>query len=266
VYTAQGFEFDYIGVIFGNDLVWNKSKQSWESNPDNSYDTQVTRNNEDLVNHLKHVYRVLLSRAHKGVYIYFMDKDTKEYFEPRMSHDPQTDKTLMFSDVISKEEELSHQLHESIPKGLEYAEYLPVFELEAACGYFGSGVEAKPLGWMKTAAGLRLNKNMFISKVVGKSMEPMIPDGSYCVFQANVVGSRNDKIVLVQWNTVLDLDTGGKYTVKKYSSKKKYAPDETWEHEAVVLLPLNPSYSPITIPNGNDGEFMVIAEFKVVLN
>ena len=26
VYTAQGFEFDYIGVIFCNDLVWNKEK------------------------------------------------------------------------------------------------------------------------------------------------------------------------------------------------------------------------------------------------
>jgi len=30
VYTAQGFEFDYIGVIFGHDLVWNKSKGIWK--------------------------------------------------------------------------------------------------------------------------------------------------------------------------------------------------------------------------------------------
>ncbi len=264
VYTAQGFEFDYIGVIFGNDLVWNKSKQSWESVPDNSFDKQVTRNNKDLANHLKHVYRVLLSRAHKGVYVYFMDKDTKEYFESRMTHDPQTDKTLMFSDVISKEEEPSFQLHESIPKKLEYTEYLPVFELEAACGCFGSGVEATPLGWMNTI-GLELNKNMFIAMVVGKSMEPLIPDGSHCVFQANVVGSRNNKIVLVQWNTYIDPDMGGKYTVKKYSSKKRYATDETWEHDEITLLPLNPDYPPITIPNTSEGEFMVIAEFISIL-
>ena len=84
VYTSQGFEFDYIGVIFGNDLVYNKQKKKWEANPKNSFDKMVTRNNEKLVEHFKNVYRVLLSRAHKGVYVYFMDKDTEEYFKGKM--------------------------------------------------------------------------------------------------------------------------------------------------------------------------------------
>jgi uncharacterized protein len=84
VYTSQGFEFDYIGVIFGNDLVYNKDKKEWEVKPKNSYDTIVTRNNAKLLEHFKNVYRVLLSRAHKGVYVYFMDKDTEEYFKGRM--------------------------------------------------------------------------------------------------------------------------------------------------------------------------------------
>jgi DUF2075 family protein len=80
VYTSQGFEFDYIGVIFGNDLIYNKDKKEWEVKPKNSYDTMVTRNNVKLLEHFKNVYRVLLSRAHRGVYVYFMDKDTEEYF------------------------------------------------------------------------------------------------------------------------------------------------------------------------------------------
>ncbi|MCX6741729.1 MAG: DUF2075 domain-containing protein [Candidatus Pacearchaeota archaeon] len=80
VYTVQGFEFDYIGVIFGKDLVYNKEKESWEAKPENSYDGEVKRNNPELLKHLKNVYRVLLSRAHKGVYVYFMDKDTENYF------------------------------------------------------------------------------------------------------------------------------------------------------------------------------------------
>ncbi len=84
VYTAQGFEFDYVGVIFGNDLVWNREKERWEARPQNSYDTMVKRNNPNLVDHLKHVYRVLLSRAHKGVYVYFIDKDTEEYFRSKI--------------------------------------------------------------------------------------------------------------------------------------------------------------------------------------
>jgi len=84
VYTAQGFEFDYIGVIFGNDLVFNPIEHEWQAIPDHSYDTQVKRNNPNLTNHLKNVYRVLLSRAHRGVYVYFMDKNTEQYFKEHL--------------------------------------------------------------------------------------------------------------------------------------------------------------------------------------
>jgi hypothetical protein len=84
VYTAQGFEFDYIGVIFGKDLIYDGRK--WVAIPENSYDTQVKRKNSDLVNHLKHVYRVLMSRAHRGVFVYFMDKNTEEYFKDNLNN------------------------------------------------------------------------------------------------------------------------------------------------------------------------------------
>ncbi|OGI15017.1 hypothetical protein A3K63_03055 [Candidatus Micrarchaeota archaeon RBG_16_49_10] len=84
VYTAQGFEFDYIGVIFCNDLVWNEQKKDWEAKPENSYDTEAKRNNPNFVKHLKNVYRVLLTRAHKGVYVYFMNKETEKLFRSRI--------------------------------------------------------------------------------------------------------------------------------------------------------------------------------------
>ena len=84
VYTAQGFEFDYIAVIFGNDLVYDLNKNNWEAIPKNSYDTKVKSNNPNLVDHLKNVYRVLMSRAHKGVYVYFMDKSTEQYFRDHL--------------------------------------------------------------------------------------------------------------------------------------------------------------------------------------
>jgi len=84
VYTAQGFEFDYMGVIFCRDLVWNKQRKEWEAKPENSYDTEAKRNNPIFLKHLKNIYRVLLSRAHRGVYVYFMDKDTEEFFRSKM--------------------------------------------------------------------------------------------------------------------------------------------------------------------------------------
>ena len=87
VYTAQGFEFDYIGVIFSNDLVYRKSEGGWISIPNNSYDSMVKRNNSELTRHLKHVYRVLMSRAHLGVYVHFMDKETEDYFRENLEID-----------------------------------------------------------------------------------------------------------------------------------------------------------------------------------
>lgn len=80
VYTAQGFEFDYIGVIFGNDLKYDWENGKWQGVPQNSYDTQVKRSNPDLARHLQNVYRVLLSRAHRGVYVHFMDSGTERRF------------------------------------------------------------------------------------------------------------------------------------------------------------------------------------------
>lgn len=84
VYTAQGFEFDYIAVIFANDLAYDFEKNKWKAFSENSFDTQVKRNNPALTEHLKNVYRILMSRAHKGVYIYFMDKNTEKYFRQHL--------------------------------------------------------------------------------------------------------------------------------------------------------------------------------------
>jgi len=86
VYTAQGFEFDYIGIIFGNDLVYNFDKQTWEGHLENSADSIVKRSKNKFVTLVKNIYRVLLSRGMKGCYVYFMDKDTERFFKSRMEN------------------------------------------------------------------------------------------------------------------------------------------------------------------------------------
>ncbi|MBI5882344.1 MAG: hypothetical protein HZB91_04485 [Elusimicrobia bacterium] len=53
-------------------------------------------------------------------------------------------------------------------------------------------------------------------------MEPLIPDGSYCVFRSERGGSRDGKVVLVEYAGLQDPDTGMCYTVKKYRSEKEY--------------------------------------------
>ena len=96
-------------------------------------------------------------------------------------------------------------------------------------------------------------------------MEPLIPDGSYCVFSKYTGGSRQGKIVLVQHRSIADMETGGSYTVKKYSSEKQFEKDGTWQHEKILLEPLNREFNPITIAASEADDFQVIAEFVSVL-
>jgi phage repressor protein C with HTH and peptisase S24 domain len=84
VYTAQGFEFDYVGVIFGPDLRYNLDSQAWEGHRGDSKDNEVRRGGERFVDLVKNTYRVLLSRGLKGCYVHFMDKDTERFVRSRM--------------------------------------------------------------------------------------------------------------------------------------------------------------------------------------
>jgi hypothetical protein len=80
VYTAQGFEFDYVGVIFGQDLRFVPNEGHWFGDKSKSFDTTVKRSKEDFTRLVKNTYRVLLSRGMKGCYVCFADSDTEAHF------------------------------------------------------------------------------------------------------------------------------------------------------------------------------------------
>lgn len=84
VYTAQGFEFDYVGVIFGRDMVYEFDYQNWIGHPQESTDTIVKRSKEKFLELVQNTYRVLLTRGIKGCYIYFMDQETERFFKSRL--------------------------------------------------------------------------------------------------------------------------------------------------------------------------------------
>ncbi len=86
IYTAQGFEFDYIGVIFGKDLTYNFDLRNWEGHLEFSHDTVVKSAREKFIELVKNTYRVLLTRGMKGCYVYFIDKDTERFFKSRIEN------------------------------------------------------------------------------------------------------------------------------------------------------------------------------------
>jgi DUF2075 family protein len=84
IYTAQGFEYDYAGVIFGRDLRYDPEAGTWNGDPRVSHDTVVKRSPGRLVDLVKNTYRVLFTRGMKGCYVYFEDENTRNFVRSRI--------------------------------------------------------------------------------------------------------------------------------------------------------------------------------------
>ena len=144
---------------------------------------------------------------------------------------------------------------------------VPFVPLRAAAGTFGDpqNVGDEEWQWVELESSHKLRPGMFVAQVIGRSMEPQIPDGSHCLFAAPVQGSRQGKIVLVELQDELDPETGERYTVKRYESEKVDADKGGWRHVRVTLRPINPDFKSIELTTDDEGSVRVIAELVEVL-
>ncbi len=81
IYTAQGFEYDWNGVIIGPDLVWRDgrmvSRREFNKDPDFRNRTKVSDADFDRL--VRNVYKVLLTRGMIGTIIYSTDAETRAH-------------------------------------------------------------------------------------------------------------------------------------------------------------------------------------------
>jgi uncharacterized protein len=78
VYTAQGFEYDWNGVIIGPDFVWRSTR--WvtrrEANKDPDFRSRARVSDLEFERLVRNVYKVLLTRGMVGTIIYSPDDET----------------------------------------------------------------------------------------------------------------------------------------------------------------------------------------------
>ena len=158
---------------------------------------------------------------------------------------------MFFKDVVPDED---------IVDSKKYVDYLPVYSLQAVATSFGKEEHVEMLGWKKIE-NKRLNKDMFIAQVAGKSMEPTIPDGSFCIFRFERGGSRNGLIVLVESRLVTDPETHQSFTIKRYHSEKQDLGGGQWRHKKITLSPDNKDFHDIVLKDVTGEDFHVVAEF-----
>ncbi|MFC2171396.1 DNA/RNA helicase domain-containing protein [Acidobacteriota bacterium] len=79
IYSAQGFDFDRAGVIWGKDLVWREDQ--WVAVSENSYDTPVKSKKADTQRLLRNAYRILLTRGMLETNVLCLDKETRSHIK-----------------------------------------------------------------------------------------------------------------------------------------------------------------------------------------
>lgn len=80
IYTAQGFEYDWSGVIFGDDFV--RRDGHWVARRDRSFDSQVKKASElEFPALVRNTYKVLLTRGMKATAMFSTDPETHDFLE-----------------------------------------------------------------------------------------------------------------------------------------------------------------------------------------
>jgi hypothetical protein len=88
IHTVQGYDLNYAGVIIGADLGYDPVLKKMVFRRENYHDKKGKENNprlgivysdEDLLEYVVNIYRVLLTRGIRGTYIYVVDPDLRAY-------------------------------------------------------------------------------------------------------------------------------------------------------------------------------------------
>lgn len=112
IHTCQGLEFDYVGVIVGDDLRFENNKIITDftarAKTDQSLKGIKTMYKKDPQKALdiadeiiKNTYRTLMTRGMKGCYIYCTDKGLADYFKQRLT---MINSSLRYEDVAASKE------------------------------------------------------------------------------------------------------------------------------------------------------------------
>ncbi|TGG93588.1 DUF2075 domain-containing protein [Natronospirillum operosum] len=253
IHTTQGYDLNYAGIIFGEEIRYDREHDEIIIDQDKYFDRngkQSIRAPAELKQYILNIYKTIMLRGIHGTFVYACDSNLRDYLKrhiPTHINDADT--------KSSKVEKLE-----------PYVNAVPVYNIQAAAGSFGELQQVNQEDWAAVPPGTRLTEDYFACRVVGESMNRIIPNGALCLFRKERGGSRNGKIVLVEFSDTIDADSGSRYTVKEYVSTK--IEDETgWQHQRILLKPrsFSAEFNTIEVSDDADVHFRVVGEFLSLL-
>lgn len=252
IHTTQGYDLNYTGVIIGpeidydfklNQFIIDKSKYKDKAGKNTIKDESILK--EYIIN----IYKTILLRGVKGTFIYACNENLRRYIS-------------QFIEIKRNKEKTSkiNILNESNPKTIPY------YDLNIAAGSFSDLQSVEVVKYIELENIIPNQEHYFACKIVGESMNKIIPNGSICLFEKYTQGSRNGLITLVEMTDFSDVDFGSSYTIKEYSSKKTISEDN-WQHTEISLLPKSTlPYESIILRDEETNRLRVIGIFIKVLD
>lgn len=252
IHTSQGYDLNYVGLIFGPEIILNPRTNLIEVVSENYFDTNGRNTITDegiLKQYIINIYKTMMLRGILGCYIYVCDRNLREYFAQHM---PKFSKTPLRVLKPSTEPE-----QELVP----YVNSVPLYSLKVAAGEFKFNEHPEELKFIRVPDDVRISPDHFACQIIGNSMNKIVQDGQIALFKKYFAGSRNGLMVLAEYFDYQDADYGSCYTFKEYYSQKLVT-EEGFKHKRIVLKPksFDPNYKEIEI----DSDATISRQFNVI--
>lgn len=88
IHTTQGYDLNFTGLIFGNEISYDKKKNEIVIKQENYFDRngkQSISDPNDLKNYIINIYKTMMLRGIRGTYVYVCDKSLREYFSEHIT-------------------------------------------------------------------------------------------------------------------------------------------------------------------------------------
>lgn len=264
IHTTQGYDLNYVGIIFGPEIILNPETQEIEILRENYHDInglRTIRDPEVLKQYIINIYKTIMLRGVLGCYVYVCDPNLREYFKKHMQ---------VYGELEVEEEYVEEQLELELDEVelIPFENAVPLYSLKVAAGEFFPNEYSPDMELYPVSNGISLNEDYFACKIVGDSMNKIIEDGQIALFKKYTGGSRDGKVVLAEYFNYQDPDFNSAYTLKEYYSDKLVS-EEGWEHKRIILRPksYDDSYKDIEVLSEDveNKEFNVIGVFVKVL-
>jgi len=159
IHTTQGYDLNYTGVIFGQEIRYDPHSKSIVIERDNYFDrngVQGVRDPEELKRFVINIYRTLMLRGIRGTFIYACDESLRAYLQQHVPLHTTTDERIGGQNTI-----------ETVP----FVNSVPLFDGQLGVENFVNLPVAEHQSWVLVPDGTLVHESMFAFRVIGESRD-----------------------------------------------------------------------------------------------